>query len=29
MFQRSATVLITGAGTVTCQSVIKGLRTQE
>jgi carbamoyl-phosphate synthase large subunit len=29
MSQRSATVLITGAGTVTCQSVIKGLRTQE
>ena len=29
MDPRSATVLITGAGTVTCQSVIKGLRTQE
>ena len=26
---RSATVLITGAGTVTCQSVIKGLRAQQ
>src|SRR5439155_9651080 len=29
MDPRSATVLVTGAGTVTCQSVIKGLRTQE
>ncbi|HKC75499.1 MAG TPA: ATP-grasp domain-containing protein [Chloroflexota bacterium] len=29
MSQRSATVLITGTGTVTCQSVIKGLRTQQ
>jgi carbamoyl-phosphate synthase large subunit len=28
MYRRSATVLITGSGTVTCQSVIKALRTQ-
>ena len=28
MSQRRATVLITGSGTVTCQSVIKGLRSQ-